>query len=131
MTNIDVRKEKNIITSSIIFGITLYLSKFLRASFIDNHSASFILGFVPNFGLAFALPFIYVSNRIRRNKPVNHFPIACTITLLLMILNEIRDNYQRGRVFDWYDIYASVAAIFCSLTVFYVLLKRRLQILND
>ena len=93
------KKEMTIATVAIIVGIILYLSKFLRPYFSDNNTILFILGFLPNFGLAFAIPFIYVSNRIRLNKPVKHFTISCIVTLILMILNEIRDKYQSERVF--------------------------------
>jgi len=114
-------KEKKIVIAAIIFGIILYLSKFLRV-YTDNDSALFILSFLPNFGLAFALPFIYISNRVRLNKPVKHFTVSSIVTLLLMILNEIRDKYQSGRVFDWNDIYASFAGVVFSFVVFHVAL---------
>src|SRR3954452_9365274 len=123
MSSITTKKEKKIIAGAIIIGIILYLSKFLRTYYSGNDSALFILGFLPNFGLAFALPFIYVSNRIRLRMPVKHFNRATIITLLLMILNEIRDKYQPGRVFDWYDMYASFAAVICSSFVFHVALQ--------
>jgi hypothetical protein len=104
-------KTKRFASFAIIAGIILYLSKFLRGYLVDNPSALFILGFLPNFGLAFAIPFIYVSNRARQRKPVKHFGISCVVTLLLMVLNEIRDQYQTGRVFDLFDIYASIAGV--------------------
>ena len=117
-------REKKIVTAVIIFGITLYLSKFLRPWFSDNNCVLSILGFLPNIGLALAIPFIYVSNRVRLNKPVNHFKISCLVTFVLMILNEIRDKYQPGRVFDWYDLYASFAGVVFALFVFQVTFKR-------
>ena len=117
-------KERKIATGAIFLGIMLYLSKFLRLHFGDNNSVLLILGFLPNFGLAFAIPFIYVSNRVRLNKPVKHFTISCIVTLILMILNEIRDKYQSGRVFDWYDIFASFAGVIFAFLVFHVALKR-------
>src|SRR5688572_2915337 len=115
MKPITANKERKIANGAIFFGIMLYLSKFLRLHFSDNNSVLFILGFLPNFGLAFAIPFIYVSNRVRLNKPVKHFTISCIITLILMNLNEIRDKYQSGRVFDWYDIYSSFAGVIFAL----------------
>src|SRR6187431_2856058 len=124
MKLINAKKGKKIATGVIIVGIILYLSKFLRACFSDNNSVLFILGFLPNFGLAYAIPFIYVSNRIRLNKSVKYFTISCVVTLLLMTLNEIRDKYQSGRVFDWYDIYASFAGVIFSFLVFQVILIR-------
>jgi hypothetical protein len=123
INSINANEEKKIVTGAIIFGIILYLSKFLRI-YTDNNFALFILSFLPNFGLAFTLPFIYVSNRVRLNKPVKHFTISCIVTLLLMILNEIRDKYQSGRVFDWNDIYASFAGIIFAFLVFHVAFKR-------
>ena len=110
--------EKKIVAGAIIVGILLYLSKFLRPCFSDNNSVLFILSFLPNLGLAFAMPFIYVSNRVRLNKPVKHFTISCIVTLFLMILNEIRDKYQSGRVFDWNDMYASLAGVIFAFLVF-------------
>lgn len=124
MNPINTKKEKKIVTGVIIVGIILYLSKFLRPYFSYNNSALSILGFLPNFGLAFAIPFIYVSNRIRLNKPVKHFTFSCFVTLLLMILNEIRDKYQPGRVFDWHDIYASFAGVILTFLVFHVAIRR-------
>jgi hypothetical protein len=124
MNSINAKKEEKIVTSAIIVGVMLYLSKFLRHYFSDNNSVLFILGFLPNLGLAFAIPFIYFSNRVRLNKPVKHFTISCIVTLLLMILNEVRDKYQSGRVFDWYDIYASFAGVIFAFLVFHVALKR-------
>lgn len=122
MNSTNAHKEKKIATA-VIAGIILYLSKFLRTSFNDNDTALFILGFLPNFGLAFTLPFIYVSNRIRLNKPVKHFTVSCIVTLLLMILNEIRDQYQSGRVFDWNDIFASFSGVVFAFLVFHAALK--------
>jgi hypothetical protein len=106
-----ITRTKRLSAYAIIVGIILYLSKYLREYFVDNNSLLYILGFLPNFGLAFAMPFIYASNRVRQGKPVNHFGISCVVTLLLMVLNEIRDKYQAGRVFDMLDIYASVTGI--------------------
>ena len=128
---INTKKEKKIVTGAIIVGIMLYLSKFLRPYFSDNNSVLFILGFLPNFGLAFAIPFIYSSNRIRLNKPIKHFTVSCITTLLLMILNEIRDKYQSGRVFDWYDIYASLAVVIFAFLIFYATLKERVFKINE
>ncbi len=110
-------------TGAIIVGIILYLSKFLRPFFNNNPYILTILGFLPNFGLAFAIPFIYVVNRIRLNKPVRHFTIACIVTLVLMVLNEIRDRFQPGRVFDWYDICASVFGVASSFLLFHAKIK--------
>jgi len=124
MNTINTKKEKKIVTGAIIVGIMAYLSKFLRPNFSDNNSILFILSFLPNFGLAFAIPFIYVSNRVRLNKPVKHFTISCIITLSLMILNETRDKYQSGRVFDWYDIYASFVGVIFAFLVFHLALKK-------
>ena len=118
MNSTNAKKERTIATGAIIVGIILYLSKFLRPYFSDNNSVQFIIGFLPNFGLAFAIPFIYVSNRVRLNKPVKHFTISCIVTLILMILNEIRDKYQSGRVFDWNDMYASLAGVIFAFLVF-------------
>lgn len=126
MNVISTKKEKKIVSGAIVAGMILYLSKFLRPYFGDNNAALFILGFLPNFGLAFAVPFIYVANRMRLNKPIKHFIISCFITLLLMILNEIRDKYQPGRVFDWYDIYASIAGVIFSFFFVYITLKNML-----
>jgi hypothetical protein len=123
MKPIAAKNEKKIIAGAIAVGMILYLSKFLRPHFSDNTVVLFILGFLPNFGLAFAIPFIYVGNRVRLNKPAKHFTISCIITFLLMILNEIRDKYQSGRVFDWFDIYASLAGVIFAYLMFYVTLK--------
>ena len=122
-----ITKTKGIAAFAIIAGMILYLSKFLRGCFIDNSSALFVLGFLPNFGLAFAIPFIYVSNRMRQRKQVKHFNISCVVTLLLMILNEIRDKYQTGRVFDMFDIYASFAGVIFAYLVFRLTLMKTLS----
>ncbi len=119
----NVKRGNIIVAGAIVLGMILYLSKFLRLSFRDNDVVLFILGFLPNFGLAFAIPFIYVSNRIRLNKPVRHFGIACIATLLLMVLNEIRDQYQSKRVFDWLDIFGSLAGISFAFVLFHSTLK--------
>jgi hypothetical protein len=111
-------KAKRLAALAIIVGISLYLSKFLRGYFIDNNSVIFILGFLPNFGLSLTLPFIYVSNRVRQKKPIRHFGVSCMVTLLLMLLNEVRDKYQTGRVFDMLDIYASVIGVILAYLVF-------------
>jgi hypothetical protein len=113
-----IARTKRLAAFAIIVGVVLYLSKFLRAYFPDNDGVLFVLGFLPNFGLAFAIPFIYVSNRVRVKKPIKHFGISCVVTLLLMILNEVRDKYQTGRVFDMIDIYASVAGVILAYLVF-------------
>ena len=113
-----ITRTKRLAAYAIVLGIILYLSKFLREYFVDDNSLLFILGILPNLGLAFAIPFIYVSNRVRQRKPVRHFGVACIVTLLLMVLNEIRDKYQAGRVFDVLDIYASVTGIILAYLVF-------------
>jgi len=113
-----ITRTKRLAAYAIVVGIILYLSKFLRDYFVGNNSLLFILGFLPNLGLAFAIPFIYVSNRVRQRKSVRHFGVACIVTLLLMVLNEIRDKYQAGRVFDVHDIYASVTGIILAYLVF-------------
>jgi hypothetical protein len=81
---------------------------------------------LPNLGLAFVIPFIYVSNRVRQDKPVRHFTNSCIVSLLLMILNEIRDQYQSGRVFDMFDIYASLAGVLFAYLLFELILKKDL-----
>lgn len=108
---------------AVLFGISLYLSKFFRGYFQGHDAVLFVLGFLPNFGLAFTLPFIYVSNRIRLNKPIVHFVPACGLSFLLMVLNELRDKYQVGRVFDVNDIYASLAGVILAILVYYRLFK--------
>lgn len=114
-----MNENTNRITAlAVSIGTLLYLSKFLRHYFTDNHAVLFVLGFLPNLGLSFAIPFIYVANRVRQRKPVNHFILSCVVTFLAMILNEIRDNYQPGRVFDTLDIYASLAGVFMAYVVF-------------
>ena len=117
-------KARKIAALAIVAGMILYLSKFLRGYFADNNSVLFILGFLPNIGLAFAVPFIYVSNRVRQKKQVKHFSISCVVTFLLMILNEIRDKYQEGRVFDMHDVYASFAGVTFAYCIFHVTIKR-------
>ncbi|MEZ4904498.1 MAG: hypothetical protein R2822_23500 [Spirosomataceae bacterium] len=123
-----ITKTKKITTLTIIIGIALYLSKFLRHIFVNNHTVLYVLGFLPNLGLSFAIPFIYISNRMRQKKPVRYFTISCFITFLLMVLNEIRDKYQTGRVFDMLDIYASLAGVLFAYLVFEVTLKKDLTI---
>lgn len=123
MNESTITKVNKIVAFAIIVGIVLYLSKFLREYFAGNYSVLFILGFLPNLGLAFVIPFIYVGNRVRLRKQVKHFNIACGVTLLLMILNEIRDKYQTGRMFDVLDIYASFAGVIFAYLVFRVTLS--------
>ena len=118
-----MKKVNIIVAVAIIAGMTLYLSKYLRSYFTDYPSILFILGFLPNFGLSFAIPFIYVSNRLRLRKEVTHFGLSCIISLLLMVINELRDQYQSGRVFDWLDIYASIAGV----TVAYLLFRNSIE----
>jgi hypothetical protein len=124
MTEKTAIKTKRLASLAIIVGIILYLSKFLREYLADNPSALFILGFLPNFGLSFAIPFIYVSNRVRLRRSVKHFGISCVVTLILMVLNEIRDQYQTGRVFDIVDIYASATGVILAYLVFRMTIMR-------
>lgn len=119
-------KSNTIIALAIIVGITFYLSKFLRDDFASNNFVLFVLGFLPNLGLSFAIPFIYISNRIRQNQRVKHFTIACMATLFLMVLNEVRDKYQTGRVFDILDILASLAGVLFAYLVFRLTLEKDL-----
>lgn len=109
---------KRLASFVIIVGIVLYLSKFLRPYFAHSDYVLFILGFLPNFGLALAIPFIYVSNRIRQGKPISHFGVSCIVTIILMVLNEVRDKYQTGRVFDMLDVFASVAGSILAYLIF-------------
>ena len=114
------KREKRLFVVAITIGTLLYLSKFLRPYLYGNGTALSLVGVLPNFGLAFAIPFIYASNRTRINKPIKHFTAACVVTLLLMILNEIGDRYRPDRVFDWYDIYASATGVAFSFLLFHV-----------
>ena len=98
----------------IVLGWALYLSRYARTGFKEQGTVLFWLGFIPNFGLSFALPLIYVSNRIKSNQPIKHFNLACLITLLIMIFNELVDKIQPSRVFDWFDIYASFVGVVCA-----------------
>jgi hypothetical protein len=124
-------KHQAVVPIAITIGTILYLSKFLRPYFQGIDSALFILGSLPNFGLAFALPFIYVSNRLRTNKPIKHFTIACMISLLLMIVNEIRDKYQLGRVFDWNDLFASLFGVMAALVVFHGAIRKHPVLISE
>lgn len=110
-------KNNHLVSAGVVIGILLYLSKFLRPYFSQHEMALFLLGFLPNFGLAFAIPFIYVGNRIRLNKAIKQLPVVCMITLALMAANEIRDRYQPGRVFDLYDSLASFAGVSLAFVI--------------
>lgn len=127
MNGSTIAKTNKVAAFSIIAGIILYLSKYLRVYFTDNAFVTFVLGFLPNFGLSFAIPFVYVSNRVRQKKAVKHFPAACLVTLVLMILNEIRDKYQPGRTFDMFDIYASFAGVLAAYLLFRFVGEARTQ----
>ena len=76
----------------IAAGWILYFSRYARTSFKEQEIVLFWLGFIPNFGLSFALPLIYVSNRINTHKPIKYFNLACLITSLIMIFNELVDK---------------------------------------
>jgi hypothetical protein len=122
-----IKRSNKATTLAIIVGMILYLLKYSREYFANNNLVLSILGFLPNLGLAYAIPFIYVSNRIRTRKPVKHFEISCLITFLLMFLNEIRDKYQVGRVFDMFDIYASLAGVLLAYLVFQLWVRKDLM----
>ncbi len=118
-------KIKKTLYIAITFGWLFYLSRYLRLVFEDNESILFWLGFLPNFGLAFALPFVYLGNRINTKKPVQHFNLACFITFLLMVLNEIIDKFQPKRVFDWLDVAASIVGVFCAFILHHFYFKNK------
>lgn len=122
-----MQQAKLIISLSIITGVCLYLSKFLRSSFADQPQVLFMLGFLPNLGMALLIPFIYISNRLRQKKSIDHFNAVCIFTILLMILNEVRDKWQDGRVFDLLDIYASIAGVCIAYLIFQLTLKKLLK----
>ena len=71
------------------------------------------------------MPFIYIGNRVRLNKPAKHFTVLYIVTFLLMIVNEIRDKYQSERVFDWYDIRALLTGVIFAFILFNMTLKER------
>lgn len=120
-------KSKIIAEVAVSIGIILYLSKFTRSTIFQNESALFILGFLPNFGMAFAIPFIYVSHQLRKGIHVKYFSMSCALTILLMIFNEIKDKYQAGRTYDVLDIYASVAGVAVAYALFRFFLKKTIQ----
>ncbi len=111
----------------ILIGMLLYLSKYSRSYFHENEHVLFILGFLPNFGLAFAMPFIWVSNRLRHHKIGNTIWMACLVTFLLMVLNEVRDIFQKDRVFDMLDIYASLAAVILAYFIYTWVIKQAVK----
>ena len=117
--------RKRILYLSIVLGFVIYYSRYLRTDFKDNEIVLFWLGFVPNFGLAFALPLIYVAYRTNRQKVITRFNIVCIVTFLIMVLNEIVDKFQPKRVFDWFDIGASIIGIACAFIFYHFYLKNK------
>lgn len=105
-------------TAAISVGMLLYLSKFLRPYFTHQETALFILGILPNFGMSLAIPFIYILHRQRLKKTIDRFAIVCCSTLLLMVLNEIRDYYQKNWVFDWMDMAASFVGVLIAYLIY-------------
>ncbi len=116
--------RKGLLYFGIGLGFVLYYSRYLRTDFKGHESILFWLGFLPNFGLAFALPLCYIANRINLHKTVNYFNSACITTLLIMILNEVVDKFQPKRVFDWFDIYASITGVLCTLIFYNLIVKK-------
>lgn len=53
--------------------------------------------------------------------------MSCALTILLMILNEIKDKYQAGRTYDVLDIYASVAGVAVAYALFRFFFKKTIQ----
>ena len=117
--------RKRILYLGIVLGFVIYYSRSLRTYFKGNEDILFWLGFLPNFGLAFALPLIYVANRTNRHKAITHFNTVCIVALLILILNEIVDKYQPKRVFDWFDIWASIIGIGCALISYHFYFKNK------
>ena len=118
---------RKLLSFFIILGFLIYFSRGLRADFAGNQNILYWLGFMPNFGLSFAMPLVYVANRINSKNPVSRFNWACLITLLAMILNEIVDKYQPYRVFDWLDILASLVGVVSAYILFHFFLKHKVS----
>ncbi len=119
--------SRKLLSFFIVLGFLIYFSRGLRSDFEDNQNILYWLGFMPNFGLSFAMPLVYLANRINSKNPVSHFNWASFITLLAMILNEIVDKYQPHRVFDLLDILASFVGVISAYILFHFFLKYKIS----
>jgi drug/metabolite transporter (DMT)-like permease len=118
-------KSKKIVLICICLGMAIYMMRYFRDDFKGHDSILYWLGFMPNFGMSFAFPFIF-------SRPKNifsvltekiNFYIGCIILFIIMVLHEIVDKYQPRRVFDWMDIWASLVGVLCAAVVYYFVLK--------
>jgi hypothetical protein len=117
-------KARRIVLICIVIGYLIYLTRLFRENFEGRENVLYWLGFIPNFGLSFALSFILYVNKDSFFKQLKfNFYKGCLIVFAIMILNEIVDKYQPRRVFDWMDIWASLVGVLCAAFVYYFVLK--------
>jgi hypothetical protein len=117
-------KSRKIILICIVIGYIIYLTRLFREDFEGHENVLYWLGFIPNFGMSFALPFIFYTNKNWFSKYFKfNFYKGCLLVFNIMILNEIIDKYQPRRVFDWMDIWASLVGVLCAAFVYYFVLK--------
>ncbi len=119
-------RSKILLYLSIVTGFFIYYSRYFRSNFKGDETVLYWLGFLPNFGLSFTLPLIYLANRINAKKPIAHFNLACIFTVLVMVANEITDKFQPRRVFDWCDIWASILGVGCALIMYHFYFKTKI-----
>jgi cell division protein FtsW (lipid II flippase) len=122
-----MKRNKVLLYLSIVVGFIIYYSRYFRDNFKGNETVLYWLGFLPNFGLSFALPLIYLANRVNAKKPINHFNLVCIFTVLVMVFNEIIDKYQSNRVFDWCDIWASIVGVGCAFIAYHSLFQKKIS----
>jgi hypothetical protein len=117
-------KLQKIKSACIILGMAIYFTRLFREDFKGHETLLYWLGFIPNFGMSFAFPFIFFpkGHMFSHHYKIN-FYIGCVIVFVIMILNEIVDKYQPRRVFDWMDILASLVGVLCAAFVYYFVLK--------
>ncbi len=87
---------------------------------------SFLLGVAPNFFAAVTLPsaLLLWPSRVQRRKVVRQFAVLTSLVLAWLVLEELHPVVSASKVFDPYDIAASVVGIAMASALFAFLLPR-------
>jgi hypothetical protein len=79
-------KLQKIKSACIILGMLIYFTRLFREDLKGHETILYLLGFIPNFGMSFAFPFMFFSKKhILSNLYKINFYIGCIIVFMIMI----------------------------------------------
>lgn len=119
-------KKMSFLKGFAVIGILLVSMTYILRdmSFVENSLLKDILGIMPNFGVAWVLPFVmcwFLMTVIK--KPMKHLPLGLAFTLVILLLSEVVHALFLSSPFDTMDLVATITALLILLVTYFVLHK--------